>query len=185
MKQCDLTKGLVFFLTIMITLFCGLMPGAWAEGISDCDDCKDMELEGCYGFSDNGKLIMPDPTNPTESITASMASVGLLCLEENGNITGFETTSLGPDFPDYFPAPVLGEILYGHYEVDPDCRGTATICIVNSQGGGIESTISFVITDKGKEIQMVTTNMEPCGNTPAAWVYRPINIVGTLKICDD
>jgi hypothetical protein len=183
MKQCDLTKGLVVFLTIMITiLFCGLMPGAWAYDVSDCDDCKKMDIEGCYVFSDNGKLIMPnpDPASPI-LITASMACVGIVHLE-NGNITGIETTSLGPDFP-HVPGGIPGTIT-GSYVVYPNCTGIATMCIVNPDGDGIESTISFVIIEKGKEIQMVTTDMAPCGETPSNAYFRPINIVGTLKGCD-
>ena len=185
MKQCDLTKGLVVFLTIMITiLFCGLMPGAWADDVSDCDDCKNIDIEGCYGFSDNGKLIMPDPMNPNKLITASMACVGLVCLEDE-IITGFETTSLGPDFPDIVPVSGIPGTITGNYEVNDNCTGTATMCIINPYGEGIKSTVSFVIIENGKEIQMVTTGMEPCGveTVPPAY-FMPINIVGTLKRCN-
>ena len=174
MKQCNLTKGLVFFLTIMITLFCGLMPGAWAG--DNCDYCEDQKFKGCYGFSHDGMMITPD----TGPLPVPMASVGVFYLDGKGNLTGHEMVNFGGTS---FPAEISGD-----YTVYPDCTGTATICAIPyGSPFGIESTISFVITGKGEELQMLTTIMTPCGTIDTIENYVPINIVGTAKkqSCDD
>ncbi len=185
MKQCNLTKGIVVFLTIMITLFCGVMPSSGAQpgDVPNCDYCcEGLNVEGCYGMSHEGMMITPN-TGPKP---VPMASVGVLCLVEDtenpgtGFITGHEMVSCGNIS---FPAEISGT-----YEVYDDCTGTAWVCV--TQEGmtvGIESEIAFVIS-KGEEIQMVTTKMNtPCitlKNLPQGNIV-PINIVGTAKICDD
>ena len=191
MKQCNLTKGLVVFLTIMITLFCGVMPSAWADG---CDDCEGEDFEGCYGFWHEGKMITP--LSSGEEV--STASVGVLHFGETncygiGEITGHETVSVGPPaslFPTFY-----AEII-GTYTVNSDCTGTAVLCttpvpleppiLIPTQ-----SVIAFVITSKGKEIQVVTTKMNASCLAPGVLEglvsgnITPINIVGTIKNCDD
>ena len=165
MKQCDLTKGLVVFLTIMITLFCGVMPGAWAK--NDCDHCKGVDFEGCYGFSHDGMMITPD----TGPLPVPMASVGVFYLDENEILTGHEMMNVAGTS---FPATISGT-----YKVNDDCTGTAWICTTpTGSSEGIESEIAFVITSKGEGLQMV-----PCGDTPSG-DFVPINIVGTAKSCD-
>ena len=178
MKQCNLTKGLVVFLTIMITLFCGLMPGAWADDVSDCDCCSNQQkIVGCYGFSHDGMMMMvsdPPPGPLTPVLPIPMASVGVLHLD-GVNLTGHEMVQFGTDT---FPA-----MLIGTYTLNPDdCMGTATVCATPvGSDQGIMSKISFVIS--GDEIQMVTTKMTHCFNNVNTGVDAaiPLNIVGTAK----
>jgi len=189
MKQCNLTKGLVVFLTIMITLFCGLMPSAWADGTPpSCDCCESQKFdeEGCYGFSHDGMMMMM-VDGKLSKLSTPMASVGVLHLgglyldETNniwiGDITGNEMVQFGTDA---FPA-----MLSGTYTVNPDCTGTAFICatptIPDGNNMGIRSEISFVII--GDEIQMVTTKMTHCISNVDTMVGAaiPLNIVGIAK----
>jgi hypothetical protein len=192
MKQCDLTKGFVVFLTIMITLFCGVMPSSWAEDcvVSECDYCDSQNFEGCYGFSHSGIMLMQNVDingpvfdnkgNPVITETP-MASGGLLCLTDDGKLTGHEMVQFGTDS--------FHAMISGSYTVCPDCTGTATICAIpDGSPSGIESTIFFVITSEGKEIQMVTTDMVPCVSVPTSVsaassvpIIEPINIVGIAK----
>ena len=178
MKQCDLTKGFVVFLTIIITLFCGVMPSSWAGDSANCDYCKNQKFEGCYGFSHDGMMITPD----TGPLPVPMASVGVFYLDGKGNLTGHEMVNFGGES---FPATINGNII----EMLSDCTGTVTICATPENGdtGGIESEISFVIT--GDEIQMLTTKMTHCVNNENSGVPAAIalNIVGTAKKqnCDD
>ena len=182
MKQCNLTKGLVVFLTIMITLFCGLMPGAWAKDsvVPECDCCEDLNLQGCYGFSHDGMMMMMDMDNGQPiSPPIPMASVGVFYLKANGKLTGHEMVNFGGIS---FPAEISGD-----YTVNPDCTGTALICATPENEPGIKSEISFVITGCNfDEIQMVTTKMTFCNNSGVA-VAMPLNIVGIAKKqgCDD
>ena len=179
MKQCDLTKGFVVFLTIMITLFCGVMPSSWAD---ECNDCEKKQFEGCYGFSHDGMMITP-ATGPQP---VPMASVGVFYLDEMENdgigiLSGDEMVNFGGTS---FPARISGT-----YTVKADCTGTAWICATQvGSEEGIESEIAFVITSKGEGLQMVTTKMwTPCTNNtpPETGNVVPINIVGTAKICDN
>ena len=180
MKQCNLTKGFVVFLTIMITFFCGLMPGAWADDVFDCDCCSNQQkIVGCYGFSHDGMMMMvsdPPPGPLTPVLPIPMASVGVLHID-GVNLTGHEMVQFGTDT---FPA-----MLIGTYTLDLDCTGTASICatptIPEGNNIGIWSEISLVIT--GDEIQMVTTKMTHCINNVNTGVDAaiPLNIVGTAK----
>ena len=178
MKQCNLTKGFVVFFTMMITLFCGVMPssGAQPSDVFDCDCCEGLNVEGCYAFSHDGMMITPE----TGGLPVPMASVGVFYLDITGNnglktLTGHEMVNFGGTS---FPAEISGT-----YTVAPDCTGTATICVIPDESeSGIVSTISFVITDGGEEIQIVTTEMGPCGTAGGnSEYYVPINIVGTAK----
>ncbi|MBW2663890.1 MAG: hypothetical protein JRD93_18400 [Deltaproteobacteria bacterium] len=179
MKQCNLTKGLVVFLTIMITLFCGLMPGAWADDVSDCDCCSNpQKIVGCYGFSHDGMMMVVVDGKPSK-LPTPMASVGVLHLD-GVNLTGHEMVQFGTDT---FPAMLSGT--YTLNPENPDCTGTASICatptIPEGNNMGIWSEISFVIN--GDEIQMVTTKMTHCVSNVNTGVDAaiPLNIVGTAK----
>ena len=186
MKQCDLTKGLVVFLTIMITLFCGVMPSSGAQpgDVPNCDYCcEGLNVEGCYGMSHEGMMITPN-TGPKP---VPMASVGVLCLVEDtenpgtGSITGHEMVSCGNIS---FPAEISGT-----YEVSDDCTGTALMCVNPSSLYPIPSMwseIAFVLTSNGEEIQIVTTRITtPCVEEPLLpgemGNVVAINITGTLK----
>ena len=197
MKQCNLTKGFVVFLTIMITLFCGFMPSAWADDVSDCNCCSNpQKIVGCYGFSHDGGMqmrsvdkdgnpVFDKDGNPVfTELPIPMASVGVLHLD-GVNLTGHEMVQFGTDT---FPA-----VLIGTYTLNPDnndCTGTASVCAISTipEGNnmGIWSEISFVIT--GDDIQMVTTKMTHCFIDESNQVVNtyndaaiPLNIVGIAK----
>ena len=195
MKQCNLTKGFVVFLTITITLFCGVMPSSWAGS----DYCDDLNLQGYYGFSHDGMMLMriiDKDGNPVidkhgapvyAKLPTPMASVGVLKFDASidgskdgsivGSIDGHEMVQFGTDI---FPATLSGTI-----RVKSDCTGTAWICATPTipEGNimGIRSEISFVIT--GDEIQMLTIKMTHCVNNEDTGVdaATPLNIVGNAK----
>ena len=196
MKQCDLTKGFVVFLTIMITFFCGVMPSSWAEDDVDvvpkCNYCEDQKFKDCYGFSHDGMMEMRvfdadgNPVfdadgNPVfTGVPIPMASVGVFYLDGRGNLTGHEMVNFGGTS---FPAKIRGR-----YKVNLDCTGRALICATPRNGDpGIKSEISFVITGGNfDEMQMVTTKMTSCDYSDVV-VARSLNIVGMAKkqSCDD
>ena len=181
MKQCDLTKGLVVFLTIMITFFCGVMPSSWAEDSVEfeCDCCKHQKFKGCYGFLHDGMMMMMVNGQPSAP-QIPMASVGVFYLDGKGNLTGHEMVNLGGIS---FYAKINGT-----YTVNHDCTGTAWICATPENNGSIiESEISFVVTGRNlDELQMVTTKMTSCDDSSVV-VAIPLNIVGIAKKqgCDD
>ena len=195
MKQCNLTKGLVVFLTIMITLFCGVMPSAWAG----CDYCDDQEFTGCYGFSDDGTMLMrivDRDGNPVDDkygnpvftkVPKAMTSVGVFCLLDDGEKDGMGTIT-GHEVMNFGGLPFNAE-LKGRYEVESDCTGTAWICVTPEGAPAIESEVSFVITGRNfDEIQMVTTKMMYCVNnvnSDNVVAAIPLQIFGIAKkICE-
>ena len=166
MKQCDLTKGFVVFLTITITFFFGLMPSAWAKDVYDCDDCKGQKFKGCYGLAHAGKMVLPGPDGPVE---ASIASTGILNFDKR-IITGHETVTMSleiPIEPFFVAVPPFDAKICGTYVVYDDCSGKAWICVETLDGlppaPGISpqmaQEIAFVITNGGKHIQIMTTKM--------------------------
>ena len=212
MKQCNLTKGLVVFLTIMITLFCGVMPSSGAQpgDVSDCDDCKNRNFEGCYGFSHTGDYIITVPENfppatpPTLiDLQVTMVSNGVYHLDGNRGLTGEETVRLVFPLPsplnyEYPPSFFTAQII-GTYDVNENCSGTASVCVTPDYPPlipgvpvlGLQSEISFVIGSNGEEIIMTTVKMNtPCRNPllpDEMGNVVPINIVGPVKklSCDD
>ena len=178
MKQCDLTKGLVVFLTIMITLFCGLIPGSWAidDDVFKCNVCANQSFKGCYGFSVSGAILLPQESETPVPV----ANVGVFYLDGKGNLTGHEVMNFGGT-PFY-------EEISGTYTVNPDCTGTAKIGspLFTSEGDNnfnlppLVSTIFFVVNSEGKELQMMTIIMEPIGSSYTGDIL-PINLVGIAK----
>ena len=188
MKQCNLTKGLVVFLTVMITLFCGVVPGSWAEEdvISNCEFCADRVFKGRYGFSHKGMMEMRvfdadgNPVfdadgNPVfTGVPIPMASVGVFYLDGRGKLIGREMVNLGGTS---FPAKIIGR-----YKVNPDCTGRALICATPINGGpAIKSEIFFVIAGLDfEELQLLTTEMTSCDVSDLV-VAKPIGILGIAK----
>ena len=189
MKQCNLTKGLVVFLTIMFTLFCGVMPGAWAEEEADdvlkCNSCEGQIFKGCYGFSHKGMMdmlvvdaggnpVVDDDGNPVFTGPIPMASAGIFCLDGMEKLIGREMVNLGGTS---FPAKIIGR-----YRVNPDCTGRALICATPINGGpAIKSEIVFVIAGPDfEELQMLTTEMTSCDANNLV-VAKPIGILGIAK----
>jgi len=153
MKRCDLTKGLVFFLTIIITLCCGLIPSSWAE-----DDvvCTNRTLKGTYGFSQSGIILVPTGNGPEEH---TFDCVGTFTANGRGDIEGVETIKAGKDTKFTYEADFAGE-----YYINEDCRGEAEV-IAKTPIGLMPITISLVICgQKGNNVHMLNTvvgNTEP------------------------
>ena len=164
MKQCDLTKGLVFFLTIIITLCCGLIPISWA--LDDAiGDCTNKNLRGCYGFSHSGAMIVRETVSGTVSVPVPvpMASIGFFNADGKGNITGYETLRLGN--------VNINAKFEGTYEINENCMGTANITCYPELDDSIEMTISLVISGRGEEeVHLLITDV---------YGMVPLGIVGT------
>ena len=114
MKRCDLTKGLVFFLTIIITLCCGVIPSSWADHDDDVV-CTNESLHGTYGFSQSGTVLVPTKKGPEEH---SFYCVGIFKANGQGGIEGVETITAGGDDKITFESNFEGT-----YEIGSDCRG--------------------------------------------------------------
>ena len=155
MKRCDLTKGLVFFLSIIITLCCGLIPSSWAGDVV----CTNKSLKGLYGFSEKGQMELQDEE------VVSYGSVGVFNADGKGNISGEETLRLG----EY----TIEATFQGEYEFDENCRGTAYI----TTNEGLYMEISMVISGPmGNDVHMLNTLVGG---------LEPLAIIGIAKRLND
>ena len=155
MKRCDLTKGLVFFLTIIITLCCGLIPSSWAEDVV----CTNKSLKGLYGFSEKGQMELQG-----EGVV-SYGSVGVFIADGKGNISGEETLRLGDQ--------TIGAEFEGRYDFNENCMGTAYI----TTDEGLYMEITLVICGPGgNDVHMLNTRV---------WGLDPLAIVGIAKRLND
>ncbi|MFV9646065.1 MAG: hypothetical protein ACNYWU_09605 [Desulfobacterales bacterium] len=148
MKQCDLTKGLVFFLTIIITLCCGLIPSSWAE---DDAVCTNKKLNGQYSFSQSGLISVP---SLGYSKPVPVGSVGSFIADGKGHIiSGNEILQLG----EY---TINAVILEGTYDLEENCTGTASIDVSAEVGPSpLRMEIAITITNDGKEVHLLTTSI--------------------------
>lgn len=149
MKRCDLTKGLVFFLTIIITLCCGLIPSSWAEDNAVCG-CTNKSLKGFYGFSQSGSMIVPWHSEPV-----LVGSVGYFIANGKGIISGGrETLRIGSH-------TINVAELEGTYMVNDDCMATAWITADKDTTEEVNMEISLVITGRGgEEVHLLTTSID-------------------------
>ena len=151
MKQCDLTKGLVFFLTIIITLCCGLIPSSW--GGDDDIECSNRILKGYYSFSEKGKMEVLDSKGKAQVV--SYGSIGFFYANVDGDIYGEETLQIGPD--------IIQAVFNGSYVINENCMGTVSIT-ASTLLGDIDIEISVVSGPDGKVVHMLNTSVE--GMTP-------------------
>lgn len=162
MKRCDLTKGLVFFLTIIITLCCGLIPSSWAGDAV----CTNKSLKGYYGFSESGEMKVIAEVK-------SYTSIGFFCANGKGNICGEETLQLGYD-------ETIEAVFEGTYEIYENCRGKAYIT-ASTEDGDIDMEISLVISGSGgNDVHMLNSHVDFFG------MMHPSGIVGmATRLTDD
>ncbi len=86
--------------------------------------CSNVHLRGAYGFMASGTIVSVGP----------VSGVGLMIMDENGNVTGSQTKSLN--------GHITQESFSGTYKVQPDCTGSATFVF---QPDGSTSNFDFVI----------------------------------------
>lgn len=165
MKRCDLTKGLVFFLTIIITLCCGLIPSSWA-----LDDVKKVNcgkiFKGQYAYSQAG-LFQVAP-----GVSLNMGAVGSFFVDGKGYITrGTETLVMGEN--------TIIATFDGTYVFDEHCMGTADI-EVNVVSGISPSPLylkmALTLTEDGKKVYLLTTEINDINGEP---LMQPHAVVGS------
>jgi hypothetical protein len=127
MKRSSIGK--TFAIAAIAALALGIAPAAKA----DDKGCTNAILKGTFAHRASGFVTAP----PAKA--GSLAGVGTDTFDGFGGVTTTATISLNGNI-----VPLTGK---GTYKVNPDCTGTYTIPAV--------TTLSFVITDSGNEIQAV------------------------------
>ena len=134
MKLSTITK--TFTMAAAAALALDMAPTAKAES----KGCSNASLKGSFSHRGSGSVTTPPP------LAGPFAGVGADTFDGNGNMTGTATVSINGNI-----VPVIET---GAYNVNADCTGTFTV--VFSTGG--TTTVSFVITDGGNEIQGICTD---------------------------
>jgi hypothetical protein len=126
---------------------------AWAGGSNDFG-CSNATLKGLYAF---GATVYPPGSGQQPSVVA-----GIKIFDGNGGLT--QRDYIGGSTPAEFAKK--GQET-GTYLVDPDCTGSMVIYL-NVGGMGIGHgviKILFVISDGGRHIHEVVSEITPPGST--------------------
>jgi hypothetical protein len=126
--------------TFTIAAAAALALGTAPDAKAEIKGCSNATLKGSFSHTGSGSVTAPPP------LAGPFAGVGTDTFDGNGNISGNATVSINGNIVP------LAET--GTYKVNPDCTGTFTV--VFSTGG--TTTVSFVITDSGNEIQGICTD---------------------------
>ncbi len=96
--------------------------------------CSAANVAGDWGYTKTGTLFLPTGATP-------FATLGVLSLDESGNLAGVNTGSVGGN--------VSADVLVGTFQVNPDCTGTATV-EVHAPSGALLRTIGMaLVVDEG------------------------------------
>jgi len=165
MKQYDLTKGLVFFLTIIITLCCGLIPSSWA--LSD-DENYNKILKGKYTYSQAGSIQV----GGVEGVELPFGAVGSFITDGKGKIyCGIETVRLGGN--------TIMATFEGDYELDENFMGTVTIDIeASDHPKDLSMEMAIAVTKDGEEVHLLTTKIINNSASPYNYPMEPFAVVG-------
>jgi hypothetical protein len=107
-----------------------VLIGAPALAYGRTQSCSLRGVAGSYGFTTTGTI-------PT---LGAVAAVGRISLDEDGNLTGAQTTS--------FNGAIVQETLSGTYSVSADCTGTGTATVnVYHSGVLVRTTNLDVVWD--------------------------------------
>jgi hypothetical protein len=135
-------------------------PGATSSGFGvkrGSPTCTNAGVEGRFGFEATGMFLAGAP------VTGPAAFIGELKFSVNpsgdGEISGHIAGSEDGTILTFADEPVTGS-----YQVDKDCRGTATI----TPKGQPEMHFSFVVVDDGKEMLAVETDADAAVNATLA-----------------
>jgi hypothetical protein len=117
---------------VLALLLLSLSPGLHAA-------CTNATAAGTFGLTTTGTLILP--TGP-----ASVAAVGLVTFDLNGNVTGSQDRSVDGAFAH--------ETITGTFTVNDDCTIIVIADVYDSSGNLARiSKILGVLVDNGKQIR--------------------------------
>lgn len=137
----------------------------------DNDGCSTSTLKGDYAFTVAGQILNPDGSITTRNGVAMTHFDGNGGLTQVDYVMSLTPASQMPGAPggvDKNPAFRTGET--GTYQVNQDCTGSAEIDFPVPPGFATGATIKlmFVLSNHGRAIHTVVTEVIPPGKTEAA-----------------
>jgi hypothetical protein len=130
MQRSTLCK---FFKASVLTMLIG--SPAFAHGRSQ--SCSLRGVAGSYGYTTSGTI-------PT---LGGVAAVGRISLDDDGNLSGAQTTS--------FNGAIVQETLSGTYSVNADCTGTATVNVYHSGVLARTTNLEVVWDNSQRELRAI------------------------------
>ncbi|HKD19588.1 MAG TPA: hypothetical protein VKG23_17170 [Thermoanaerobaculia bacterium] len=122
-------------LSASVLILLGVAPRLLAD-----ERCSFHSVAGDFGYSVTGTRL---PVGPA-------ASVGIVHFDNQGNLTGSQTLSIGGTI-------VQGEVLTGTFTVNSDCTGSTTIVVSNTPFPRT-STIDIVWIEDSNAFRAIFTN---------------------------
>jgi hypothetical protein len=132
--------------TVQLALLSGLILGlaaalgsaGSAQGAYAREGCSNHSLRGAYGFAYEAQFSEPPE--------ADVAAEGRVVFDGGGSLAGRETESFKGVITDDIP-------FTGHYTIDPDCTGLATIT-----GGNQTANFKLMLVEGGQEVNVFVTD---------------------------
>lgn len=143
--------------------------------VQDNDGCSNSTLKGDYAFTVSGTLWV----GPNNSIAVQRVGIAMTHFDGAGGLTQIDFVLSDPTAPPPPGAPPLDALKFqtnetGRYSVRADCTGTFTIDfpelknpITGAVTAGAQITTNFVLSDGGRAIHTVVSNLIPPGMTEA------------------
>ena len=127
--------------TLAIAAIAALTLAVAPAAKADNKGCSNATLTGTFAHTGTGFVTAPP------SMAGPLAGAGTDTFDGKGGITGAATLNINGN-----PIPLMTET--GTYKVNPDCTGSLTFAF----SGGGSTTVFFVISDSGNEIQGICTD---------------------------
>jgi uncharacterized protein YcfJ len=122
----------------LVVLMASFAPAAYAA------NCSTATVAGNWAFTLTGTLILPTGAVPVAAVARATA-------DNDGNLTGTESRSVGGGYAD--------ETVAGNWTVNSDCTGTLTVNIYESGQLVRISVVTMVFDDNSKEARMVQKSL--------------------------
>ena len=135
-------RNIAWTIFFFATLSLGLAAVASAR---DGRTCSNAGVAGEWGYTETGTLILPTGAVP-------YASVGSYSLDDEGNLSGARTASVG--------GQIQTATIRGTATVNSDCTGTETLSFYGESGNLISTVVkALVYVDHAREVRKILTSV--------------------------
>jgi hypothetical protein len=123
---------------------------AGAASAKDHGVCSSTGLEGAWGYTETGTVMVPPAEAPVPVLAVA---VGRYDFDFAGNFSGTQYSSAG--------GTVVPDAKVGTYTLNPDCTGTLTIKIYDPSLTTLRRTSvwAIVLADNATEMRGIMTSM--------------------------
>ena len=148
MRRLGLLIGLAALLLVAALVVRTMATSPVVADDEDDDAFTNESIEGRWGFSAQGTILLPEPPGPIPAV-----AVGILDFDGAGGCVITDTANLG--------GTKIGPqtSVTCTYSVNPDGTGTFSVAFPGDPPGAEPAPISFVIVNEKKEIRTIRTDL--------------------------